>query len=215
MILIIFLFNWLYWLKGRDCNSISCGPAYRRGARKAFSFRKIFLDWNRYFIIIRLFDSWIRYAVLYFGILIDIIVPLLGRKCLEKVPTNTAHLLERFGLFSIILFGEALISTLVVIQPKQGNWDSISFAIISFILIISMWWQYFDNMEKKLDKSRQTSGQIIIYGHLFILMSLSMVADPLDYYFYMRSIILLSYILFWFCIALFPVNYNCFSSIQV
>ncbi|MDA1925431.1 low temperature requirement protein A, partial [Bacillus cereus] len=122
------------------------------------------------------FDSWIRYAVLYFGILIDIIVPLLGRKCLEKVPTNTAHLLERFGLFSIILFGEALVSTLVVIQPKQGNWDSISFAIISFILIISMWWQYFDNMEKKLDKSRQTSGQIIIYGHLFILMSLSMVA---------------------------------------
>ena len=154
------------------------------------------MDWNRYFIIIRLFDSWIRYAVLYFGILIDIIVPLLGRKCLEKVPTNTAHLLERFGLFSIILFGEALISTLVVIQPKQGNWDSISFAIISFILIISMWWQYFDNMEKKLDKSRQTSGQIIIYGHLFILMSLSMVAHPLDYYFYMRSIILLSYILF-------------------
>ncbi|WP_430026320.1 low temperature requirement protein A [Peribacillus frigoritolerans] len=37
------------------------------------------------------FDSWIRYAVLYFGILIDII-PLLGRKCLEKVSTNTAHL---------------------------------------------------------------------------------------------------------------------------
>ena len=177
MILIIFLFNWLYWLKGRDCNSISCCPAYRRGARKSSTlFRKIFLDWNRYFIIIRLFDSWIRYAVLYFGILIDIIVPLLGRKCLEKVPTNTAHLLERFGLFSIILFGEALVSTLVVIQPKQGNWDSISFAIISFILIISMWWQYFDNMEKKLDKSRQTSGQIIIYGHLFILMSLSMVA---------------------------------------
>ena len=134
------------------------------------------MDWNRYFIIIRLFDSWIRYAALYLGIFIDIIVPLLGRKCLEKVPTNTAHLLERFGLFTIILFGEALISTLVVIQPKQGNWDSISFAIISFILIISMWWQYFDNMEKKLDKSRQTSGQIIIYGHLFIFMSLSMVA---------------------------------------
>ncbi|MED4226331.1 low temperature requirement protein A [Neobacillus cucumis] len=122
------------------------------------------------------FDSWVRYAVLYIGILIDIIVPVLGRKCLVKVPTNTAHLLERFGLFTIILFGEALISTLAVIKPTQGNWDSIGFAIISFILIISMWWQYFDNMEKKLDKSLQTSGQIIIYGHLFIFMSLSMIA---------------------------------------
>ena len=167
MILIIFLFNWLYWLKGRDCNSISCCPAYRRGSSKKTLFRKIFLDWNRYFIIIRLFDSWIRYAVLYFGILIDIIVPLLGRKCLEKVPTNTAHLLERFGLFSIILFGEALVSTLVVIQPKQGNWDSISFAIISFILIISMWWQYFDNMEKKLDKSRQTWSNYYLRSSIY------------------------------------------------
>ena len=110
------------------------------------------------------------------GILIDIIIPILGRKFLEKVPTNTAHLLERFGLFSIILFGEALISTLAVIQPKQGNWDSITFSIISFILIIAMWWQYFDNMEKKVDKSVQSSGQIIIYGHLFILMSISMIA---------------------------------------
>ncbi|MDQ0971220.1 low temperature requirement protein LtrA [Neobacillus niacini] len=141
------------------------------------------LFFGRYFwigIVISLlsvfFDSWVRYAVLYTGILIDIIVPVLGRKCLEKVPTNTAHLLERFGLFTIILFGEALISTLAIIQPTKGNWNSIGFAVISFILIISMWWQYFDNMEKKLDKSLQTSGQIIIYGHLFILMSLSMIA---------------------------------------
>ncbi|MGM0921465.1 MAG: low temperature requirement protein A [Bacillota bacterium] len=123
-----------------------------------------------------LFDSWIRYAVLYTGIIIDIMVPIFGRKYLVKVPTNTAHLLERFGLFSIILFGEALVSTLAVIQPKQGNWNSISFSIISFILIISMWWQYFDNVEKKVNKSIQTAGQIIIYGHLFILMSLSMIA---------------------------------------
>ena len=145
--------------------------------------KKAALFLGRYFwigiaisILSVLFDSWLRYAVLYLGILVDIIVPILGRKCLEKVPTNTAHLLERFGLFTIILFGEALVSTLAVIQPKQGNWDSIAFSIISFALIIAMWWQYFDNMEKKVDKSVQSSGQIIIYGHLFILMSISMIA---------------------------------------
>ncbi|QNF29886.1 low temperature requirement protein A [Metabacillus elymi] len=149
-----------------------------KGTRK-----KAALFFGRYFwigIIISLFsvffDSWIRYAVLYAGIIIDIIIPILGRKYLVKVPTNTAHLLERFGLFSIILFGEALISTLAVIQPNQGNWNSIGFSVISFILIISMWWQYFDNVDKKVDKSVQTAGQTIIYGHLFILMSLSMIA---------------------------------------
>lgn len=145
--------------------------------------KKVALYLGRYFwigISISLFsvffDSWIRYVVLYAGIIIDIIVPMFGRRYLAKVPTNTAHLLERFGLFTIILFGEALVSTLAVIQPQKGSWNSIGFSIISFILIISMWWQYFDNVEKKVDKSIQTAGQTILYGHLFILMTLSMIA---------------------------------------
>ncbi|WP_250161063.1 MULTISPECIES: low temperature requirement protein A [Bacillaceae] len=99
-------------------------------------------------------------------------------------------------------------------KKRQGNWDSISFAIISFILIISMWWQYFDNMEKELKKSRQTSGQIIIYGHLLILMSLSMVAASIRLLFYMGSNILLSYILFLDMYCSIFVKYNYFSSIH-
>ncbi|WP_028399456.1 low temperature requirement protein A [Ectobacillus panaciterrae] len=122
------------------------------------------------------FDSWIRYTVLYAGVIVDIIVPVYGRKYLVKVPTNTAHLLERFALLTLILFGESVVSTLSVLQPQKGDWNSISFSIISFILIISMWWQYFDNVEKKVNKSIQRAGQTIVYGHLFILMSLSMIA---------------------------------------
>lgn len=99
-------------------------------------------------------------------------------------------------------------------EKRQGNWDSISFAIISFILIISMWWQYFDNMEKELKKSRQTSGQIIIYGHLLILMSLSMVAHPLDYYFTWGPIFFYPIFLFLDMYCSILVNYNYFSSIH-
>ncbi|MGF9853561.1 low temperature requirement protein A [Bacillus paramobilis] len=122
------------------------------------------------------FDSWIRYAVLYAGIIFDIIIPFFGRKYLVKAPTNTAHLLERFALLTLILFGESVVSTLSVLQPQKGDFDSILFSIISFILIIAMWWQYFDNVEKKVNKSIRTAGQTIIYGHLFILISLSMIA---------------------------------------
>jgi low temperature requirement protein LtrA len=122
------------------------------------------------------FDSWVRYVVLYTGIFIDMILPILGHKILAKVPTNTAHLLERFALLTLILFGESVVSTLAVLQPQKGDWNSILFAILSFVLIIAMWWQYFDNVEKKVNKSIQNSGQTILYGHLFILMSLSMIA---------------------------------------
>ncbi|MFP7732306.1 low temperature requirement protein A [Priestia aryabhattai] len=122
------------------------------------------------------FDSWVRYAVLYTGIAVDMILPILGHKRLAKLPTNTAHLLERFALLTLILFGESVVSILAVIQPQKGDWNTILFSVISFVLIIAMWWQYFENVERKVNKSIQRAGQTIIYGHLIILMSLSMIA---------------------------------------
>lgn len=155
------------------------------------------------------FDSWIRYAVLYIGIFVDVLVPFFGRKYLEKAPTNIAHLLERFGLLTLILFGESVVSTLFVLQPQNGNWNSISFSIISFILIISMWWQYFDNLEKKVNKSIQSTGQTIIYGHLFILMSLSMIAASIKlmflhevYYFFILYFVFISVLLYFIATTL-------------
>ena len=82
-------------------------------------FRNTFLDWDYHLIYVYLFESWIRYVVLYAGILFDIIVPFWGRKYLVKAPINTAHLLERFALLTLILFGESVVSTLAVLQPQK------------------------------------------------------------------------------------------------
>jgi len=122
------------------------------------------------------FDSWLRYAVLYAGILVDVIVPILGRKYLVKAPINSSHLLERFALFTLILFGESVISTITILQPLSGSWHAIFFSIITFIFIILIWLHYFHNIERKVNKHAKRAGQTIIYGHLFILMSLSMIA---------------------------------------
>lgn len=126
------------------------------------------------------FDSWVRYAVLYAGITVDILLPLIGRKYLVKSPINTHHLLERFSLFTLILLGESVVSILAVLQSSHWTWQSILFALLTFLLIIAMWWQYFDNVEKKVDKSIETAGQTIIYGHLFIYISLSMIAASIQ-----------------------------------
>ncbi|WP_192603136.1 low temperature requirement protein A [Bacillus sp. OAE603] len=122
------------------------------------------------------FDSWMRYVILYAGIIVDIIVPILGRKYLVKAPINPAHLLERFALFTLILFGESVISTITILQPLSGSWHAIFFSIITFIFIILIWLHYFHNIERKVTKHAKRAGQTIIYGHLFILMSLSMIA---------------------------------------
>lgn len=126
------------------------------------------------------FDSWIRYVVLYVGITVDILLPLVGRRYLVKSPINTHHLLERFSLFTLILLGESVVGILAVLQSSHWTWQSILFALLTFLLIIAMWWQYFDNVEKKVDKTIETAGQTIIYGHLFIYISLSMIAASIQ-----------------------------------
>ncbi|QJD81947.1 low temperature requirement protein A [Cohnella herbarum] len=155
------------------------------------------------------FDSWIRYAVLYAGIAVDILLPILGRRYLVKSPIHTHHLLERFSLFTLILLGESVISILAVLQSSYWTWQSILFASLTFVLIIAMWWQYFDNVEKKVNKSLETAGQTIIYGHLFIYLSMSMIAASIQLLFleqlnytFMLSFIFGSVLLYFFSTSL-------------
>lgn len=126
------------------------------------------------------FDSWVRYLILYTGIAIDILVPLIGRKKLVITPIHTEHLLERFAQFTLILLGESVISMLSVLQSDHFTVSSVVFAALAFVLVIAIWWQYFENMEKRVDKSKQSAGQTIIYGHLFIYLSLSMLAASIQ-----------------------------------
>lgn len=144
------------------------------------------------------FDSWVRYLILYAGIAVDVLLPIIGRRILAHTPINTHHLLERFALFTLILLGELVVSTLAVLQNSNGTWDSILFAALAFILVIGIWWQYFENIERKVDKSLQTVGQTIIYGHLFVYLSLSTIAasiqllflEELDYRFILAMVFL-------------------------
>src|SRR5699024_5374602 len=79
-----------------------------------------------------------------------------------------------------ILFGESIISIIADLHLEKGEWTAIAFALVSFVIIISLWWQYFDNLEQKIDKNMQSTGQSIIYGHLFIYISLSIIASAIQ-----------------------------------
>ncbi|KRE72920.1 low temperature requirement protein A [Paenibacillus sp. Soil750] len=126
------------------------------------------------------FDSWFRYLILYAGIAVDILLPLISRRYLVKTPIHTHHLLERFAMFTLILLGESVISILAVLQLSDWTMPSILFTSFTCILVIAMWWQYFNNIERKVSKEIQTVGQTIIYGHLFIYLSMSMIAASIQ-----------------------------------
>ncbi|MUT64908.1 low temperature requirement protein A [Paenibacillus sp. NEAU-GSW1] len=130
-----------------------------------------------------LFDPPVRYILLYTGIVIDMIIPILGRRLLKRMPAHTSHLLERFGLFTIILFGESIVSTLTVLKPNTGDWYSIGYSFAAFVLILTMWWPYFERTEHRADKTISSAGQAVIYGHLALLLSLSMTAASIKLFY--------------------------------
>ncbi len=123
-----------------------------------------------------LFGGILRYGILYAGIGIDMILPLIGRRFLKQAPIHTHHLPERFGLLSIILLGESVLSLTSSFDGLAWTPLSITLAAGSFAMACGLWWLYFNNMDRHIIGKRLGTGQSIIYSHLFIYMGLGGVA---------------------------------------
>lgn len=118
----------------------------------------------------------LRYIVLYAGLAIEIITPLLSRNILKMVPVKSHHLPERYGLLTIILLGESVIMIATKLNEVQWTISTVSAAICGFCIISSLWWIYFNLMERHVIGKELDTGQHIIYGHLFLYAGLSSIA---------------------------------------
>jgi len=67
-----------------------------------------------------------------------------SRELEAAVPLHMDHLLERFGLFTIIVLGETVLA--VVIGVAHAHWvaSAVVFAPIGLTLSFSLWWIYFE-----------------------------------------------------------------------
>jgi low temperature requirement protein LtrA len=127
-------------------------------------------------ILSLLFEPPIRYFILYAGISIEIITPLVSRNILNSVPVNSHHLPERYGLFTIILLGESVIMIASALSESSLTAYTVGAAIAGFLLMATLWWLYFDLMENVILGKALGAGQRIIYGHLFVYTGLSVLA---------------------------------------
>ncbi len=122
-----------------------------------------------------------RYVVLYAGIAIEILTPLFSRSVLKAVPVNSHHMPERFGLLTIILFGESV----VAIAAKLGDqtWTALTpFAAVNgFVVMCAAWWLYFDIHEERIIGAELRTGQRVVYGHLGIYSGLSIISTAIAF----------------------------------
>jgi low temperature requirement protein LtrA len=86
------------------------------------------------------------------------------------------HIVERYGLFTLIVLGECILATTTAFQEAfdAGRRDAgfFSLALTGLIIVFSMWWLYFEQPRHDLYRSR-LAPFIWGYGHFLIFSSIA------------------------------------------
>lgn len=108
--------------------------------------------------------------------------PMLGwYRVRGKVPVHSDHVIERHGLFTIILLGEAVVvisdNFQYLYTHPQGY-----LLILAYLIVIAFWWIYFDagfGFATNLSKSGSNTF-IFGYGQVLVFLSIALSAVALD-----------------------------------
>ncbi|CAA9241597.1 MAG: Integral membrane protein, partial [uncultured Chloroflexia bacterium] len=103
----------------------------------------------------------------------------------ERITTTTwhaGHIAERYGLFTIIVLGESILSATTAIQSvvEVGTFNTSLIGVVvgGILIIFCMWWLYFDQPVADLLTSLRVA-LIWGYGHLLIFASAAAVGAGL------------------------------------
>ena len=120
----------------------------------------------------------LRFVLWAVGLAVDFITPMALKPVVNRFPPHPEHLPERFGLFTIIVLGEAIIA--VVNGVSEMDWDTASTgsAIASFVTAFTLWWIYFDNISGSVletDRDSDATAPLLIwlYVHLPLVIGIA------------------------------------------
>ena len=101
----------------------------------------------------------LRFGIWAAALVIDFATPIVTARHLLHAPPDAAHLPERFGLFTIILIGEALVGLMHGMQ-SQETWsvDGGVSAFSGIVVIFAIWWWYFDGARAAQDRMVRSSS---------------------------------------------------------
>lgn len=118
------------------------------------------------------FEPPVRYIIWAIALALEIVTPFLNFKATKLVPFDSSHIPERFGLFTIIVLGEAVIATANGAAEVSWNFQTIAAAAIGFAMAACLWWLNFDFVEDGAIKSNSLLPRLVyLYGHFFIVAS--------------------------------------------
>jgi len=122
-----------------------------------------------------------RFIVWYVAIVIDFLAPLTAGQLHARFPPHLMHLPERFGLFTIIVIGEAVVSVVMGIGADQLTFASGSACVMGLIIAFTFWWSYFEGVRgagtrQLTSKNHVRAYQQWLYAHLPLTIGIASIA---------------------------------------
>lgn len=78
------------------------------------------------------------------GLAFEFGTPVFGWRVIADAPIDREHLEERFGLFTIIVLGEAVVAVVVGTDVRDWAGQAVAVALAGFVTAVALWWTYFD-----------------------------------------------------------------------
>lgn len=106
---------------------------------------------------------------------------------IRDVPAQISHMPERFGLFIIIVLGETVIAVGGSVQEFTWHTREVIGAVSSFVVVVSMWWLYFNRADSEVINRAVSSGRkrdllfSYVYGYSHVLVALGAILGAASY----------------------------------
>lgn len=131
------------------------------------------------------FDTPTAYYFWLAGIVFSLLMPALSARFassrasaeqLEAAQRVGHPIVERFGLLTIIVLGEIVISIVSGSSDymKSVTLDNILIVFFSLSIVVAMWWIYFDFAARRLPEKTQNKRMAWLYLHLPFMMSIGL-----------------------------------------
>lgn len=146
-------------------------------SRYIISFSIAFFFWLTSIIV----PEPVRFVLWAIALFIEIFNGPIAHLTVKSLPAQESHMDERFGLFVIIVLGEAVIAVAQGVSELDWRWQVTWSAISGFVIAVSFWWMYFERSDdsfinQALRGGKQALLKSYIYGYSHFLVFVGIVS---------------------------------------
>jgi low temperature requirement protein LtrA len=104
---------------------------------------------------------------------VDLVTPWMAEPAAAERTFDVSHIPERYGLFTLIVLGEAIIAVARGMSEAQWTPAARTAAIARFAIAVVIWWAYFAHPHAELLERGPLASFVWGYGHIFVWMGIA------------------------------------------